>query len=448
VSNPAPVSQMVKGIVAGENPGLPTQPVWRGRRISRTRLRHGVMVFLLLLVSASWVANTGADWLQYTGYALLALIAVPLGSSARFTPALLRTALLLISVTVLISLLNGGMASKGNLLFIINILIGLSCAYVIGARSLAFAETYNGIVLALAMVSLALFPLIFLTDSVLVQLPDMLIKPSSSEITQDRRFYTILGLSYFSTNQTPSEIWRNQSIFWEPGMFGFMLVIALAFSEVLGESRRRRAVYVLGIVMTFAPGAYALLLFYLGLWAFSFLRKGVLAALVLSGLFATLALLFIPLLREVLLVLFNRDIYTDNSIYIRITDLWLPYVVALQSPFWGYSSMVPYQDGMAIAIERRMDGMTNSFGAYFYRYGYIWAAFMFGVIAGGVRRFGPELGLLLPVLLLGIMYEPIGFSPLFLALVFVGLNSSQTLRQQIAARGGQQALAENRQGSG
>jgi hypothetical protein len=136
-------------------------------------------------------------------------------------------------------------------------------------------------------------------------------------------------------------------------------------------------------------------------------------------LFALIATSSFPVIREVILFVFNRDIYDDPSIYIRSTDFWLPYVAALDSPFFGFSSIETYQDKMLIAIDRQMTGITNSFGAYFYYYGYIWSGFFVIWVFNAFSRAGLAFGSIPYVLFFGSMYEPIGYTCFFFFLVFL-----------------------------
>ncbi|SEG30979.1 hypothetical protein SAMN05421751_12816 [Jhaorihella thermophila] len=331
--------------------------------------------------------------------------------------------LFLSSSVLAIPTIRSGAPQPTDILFFSSILIAAFSAEAtrrnIDEALLAFVHlNYH-----LAVVSLLLFPLVFILPNLIVPVPDALQNFLDSEINGDRRFYTIFGLTYFATNSGVDGIWRNQSIFWEPGMLGFISVLSLALADAFGVGLRKRIVFVLTTLSTFAPGAYALLIIYFGLKLMRSGRKGVLRPLFTLVIFAVGAAATLPMLRELLLLLFGRDIYMDPSIYIRSTDFWLPYAVALKSPFFGFGSIEPYQIAMQIAIERRMDGITNSVGSYFYRYGYIWAlGFLIWVITSFSRGSRPFV--LIPiVMLLGVMYEPIGFSAVFLFLVFLARAS-------------------------
>jgi hypothetical protein len=121
-------------------------------------------------------------------------------------------------------------------------------------------------------------------------------------------------------------------------------------------------------------------------------------------------------------VLFGRDIFSDASVFIRSTDLWLPFVTAFESPFWGHSNMSNYTSSMIDAIDRGIGGTTNSLGSYFYRYGIIWGVGMVFLIAQSLRGYSKLDAASLPVVLLTMVYEPIGYSLIFLVIIFVGLN--------------------------
>lgn len=57
--------------------------------------------------------------------------------------------------------------------------------------------------------------------------------------------------------------------------------------------------------------------------------------------------------------------------------------------------------------------MTNSVGAFFYRYGYVWSMFFILWAFSAISRGGRAFGAFPFILFLGLMYEPIGFSAFF-----------------------------------
>jgi hypothetical protein len=325
-----------------------------------------------------------------------------------------------------ISSVRSGAPQPADILFFASFLLAVLSAEATRRNLNVTLSAFVQVNYHLAIISLLLFPLIFVAPNLLVPVPDVFQKFFDNEIGANRRFFTLFGLSYFATNSGIGDIWRNQSIFWEPGMFGFISVLSLALADTLGWAWRQRLVFIVATLSTFAPGAYALLVIFFGLKAFGSTRKGVLRPMLVLVVFGAGATASVPLLREIVILVFDRDIYNDPSIYIRSTDFWLPYLVTLESPFFGYGSLEPYQDAMQVAIERRMEGLTNSVGSYVYRYGYIWAfGFLYWVITSFWRA-DRSLGVIPFLLLLGIMYEPIGFSVLFLYLVFLARSSPRS----------------------
>lgn len=384
-----------------------------------------VQILLLIINSASWVANLGADWLQIAvlGFAILfAATGVPINAVSKR----LVFAWFFLTVSILVvAILRSGVPTNSDILFFIAIFVAALAASSVQGQTEIAIQAFVRLMFHLCVISLILFPLVFVAKGLLVPVPDALQQFFTDTINSNRRFYTFFGLSYFATNHGLDDIWRNQSIFWEPGMLGLFSVLALALSDVVGASRKYKHVFVAAALSTFAPGTYALLIIYLGLRILRVSQMGVVMSGLTIALFASLAAGSIPLLREIALFLFDRDIYNDNSIFVRFTDFWLPYVVALDAPLLGFTTILPYQDAMQIAIERRMNGMTNSVGAYFYRYGYVWAVAFILWTGAMFARAGPQFGGIPYVMFVGVMYEPVGFSSVFLYLIFLMASASQ-----------------------
>lgn len=380
-----------------------------------------VLIIMLMLVSGSWVSNRGADWIQITllvstfGFAMLR---APLRSmNAR---AFYSFAAIFVTIAIIPMLRPDGY-SKQDILFLVQILVGFIAAL---ACMIDYRQAFRIFARAmywLTLSSLLLFPLVFILPELLIPVPDIFMEQSQKSSGHHRTFYTLFGISYFASGQGISSIWRNQSIFWEPGMFGFMGVVALALSDAIGGSRKEKAVFALGVVSTFAPGAYGLLALYFGIRLVRGNKRGIIVLGLIIAVYVTVALSSISLVRAVVQLLFDRDIYNDSSVSIRSTDLWLPYVAALKSPLFGQASIEPYENAMSAAINKRRFGITNSVGAYFYRYGYPWALAFIAWAFYALSRGGVAFSALPFILFFGLMYEPLGFSSLFLFLLFLAV---------------------------
>ena len=403
------------------------------RTYSRVNASGTVLIVLLLTVSASWISNRGADWLQYS--ILIATFALSLlhAPITHFNKRMLYSFLFLFFSVGLVSLLRPDGSNRSDLLFLFQITLGFFAAATFEANSRIALSLFTRVIYLLCLSSLVLFPLVFLFPSLIVQVPDQFQNLLQGSINVNKRFYTLFGISYFASGQGIEDIWRNQSIFWEPGMLGFFSVLALVVSDSTGSRRREKAVFVLGVLSTFAPGAYALLFIYLGLRIVGAAKRGIMVSGLVMFVFIGIALLSVPMLHKIVVIVFDRDLYTDPSFYIRSTDFWLPYVVALDSPLLGFGTYEPYNNAMKLAIDRNMLGITNSFGAYFYRYGFIWTTFFISWALLAVSRVGPEFGAMPFILFVGIMYEPIGFSSIFIFLLFVMIANRRGRSQFVPA---------------
>jgi hypothetical protein len=383
------------------------------------------MVFSALVVSVSWVADIGSNLVQYAFYVFF-LIGVILAGGFVFRPRLLFFVLGMLLLTLLVLVLQNGLGEWRNRLFVANMMLAVLATSAFRGRSIAFMKSFNDILYILTLLSLIVLPLVFVQKGLLLDVPDFAM--TSAEFKQHRSLTTLFGVSYFVSNNA-SEVWRNQSIFWEPGMMACLLVLALMFADALGESRTRKGVYLLGILTTVTPGGYAVLAVYLLFRSASVLSRKQMFHLLLGIAAIAVAYLALPVIRDVVLYLFKRDIQNDPSVLIRSTDFWLPFRAAFDSPWFGHPNFDEYRSMMYMVIARERGGMSNSLGEYFYRFGIVWALAFLATLSVGLKRYPNLAGYSFPVLVLTLIYEPIGFSLLFLMLIFGGLNVAAPARR-------------------
>lgn len=399
---------------------------------ARPRMRrHKVAflsVFLAIAVSTSWIANMGANWLQYTlllMFLILALIA-NIGKTWSIFP--MFSAAFIVMGLGFVSVVRPGGFGPTDLLLLANIVLGYLLAMSFENEYRRSFATFVRVLYILCVSSLILYPLIFTLPEMIWPVPDYMQSFFEGTYREQRRFFTVMGISYFVSERDISDIWRNQSIFWEPGMLGFVALIGLVLSDALGGKAKERIVFVAAIVSSFAPGAYALFAIYIALRFLNVSKRGVfVSGLYVLGILASAAL-SIAIIREVVLAVFSRDILVDSSVVVRTVDFWLPYKVAQSSPFFGHSDISAYQIAMSQEANIQMLGMTNSIGAYFYRYGYvfttgflIWSVYVFS-------RAGRIFSALPFILFIGVMYQPIGFTALFFFFLFVAASSGGARR--------------------
>jgi len=377
-----------------------------------------LMVFSILIISVSWVADIGNDFIQYTFY-FFAVMGVFLSGRLLFHRRLLTSMLAVMVITLPILFMQNGFSEWRNQLFFANMALAVLVTGAFRGRSAALMKSYNDILYVLTVLSLIVFPLVFVQKGLLVDIPEFAL--TEIEFKLNRSLKTLFGLSYFVTNGS-NEIWRNQSVFWEPGMMAGLLVLALMFADALGETRKRKSIFIVGILTTFTPGGYFVLAAYLLFKLASTLSRKQLFHLILGITTILVVYLLMPVVRDVVLYLFNRDIQNDPSVLIRSTDVWLPFWAALESPWFGRPNFEEYQLAMYMFIERERGGMTNSLGEYFYRFGIIWAVVWLAIISVSLRNFPNLAGYSFPIIMLMLVYEPIGFSPFVLMLAFGGLN--------------------------
>lgn len=389
-----------------------------------------LMVFSALVVSVSWVADIGSNAIQYFFYALAATGAILAGRlrlRSRFT--FVAGGLVVLSLFV-VSMQNG-IGERRNLLFLVNMFLAILMSGAFRGRSVAFMKSYLEIVYLLTLTSLIVFPFLFFQHGLLVQVPDIAL--SNIEGKLHRSLHTLFGVSYFVSNNS-SAVWRNQSIFWEPGMMACFLVIALAFADALNATRGRKITLLLGILTTFTPGGYAVLGIYLFFKATAVLSRRQMFHVLLALAVVGVAYASLPVIRDVVLFLFKRDIANDPSVLIRSTDFWLPFYSAMDAPFFGHPNFDQYQVAMLDVISRERGGMSNSLGEYFYRFGFVWSFVWLLVIAAGLRKIPNLPRYVFPVVLLILLYEPIGFSLFLLLFVFIGVNEASQASNSYLSR--------------
>lgn len=345
----------MRGFVSTEHVGRPT---W---------LQY-LLVFLVLLVSVSWIADIGSNWIQYPLYILL-LVTIPFVRKPRYSRIFIIWFSVFVIATLAVLIAQQGLSERSSVFFLANMAIAFLVVGVFRGQGVNFWRCFNDLIFILTVISLCLYPLVFAKD-ILVELPRYLL--TESEIKIHRDLFTAFGLSYYVTSGSVTDIWRNQAIFWEPGMHASMLILALLFSQLVGESKRRKVVYVVGVVSTFAVGGYAILAVLIGFWMLYRISKRQMFFVVIMVVIFIFAYIGIELIQRLVFFLFDRDIQNDASVFIRSADLWLPFITALDSPFWGHPNIAHYSISMMDAIDRAMVGITNSLGAYFYKYGLIW----------------------------------------------------------------------------
>lgn len=92
-------------------------------------------------------------------------------------------------------------------------------------------------------------------------------------------------------------------------MFGFLNVVALAASDAIGGKRKEKAIHIVGVLSSFAPGAYALLSLYLGIRMVRGAGRGVFVSGLVVLFFAVIGASAVPLLGSIFL-LFSIGIST------------------------------------------------------------------------------------------------------------------------------------------
>jgi hypothetical protein len=159
------------------------------------------------------------------------------------------------------------------------------CTYLIGEKNRhRIFDIYLKIIIVLCVISLVFFftVLLFGTPEFVPRYP-VLVKPSYSEF-----FYIWAG------KINPYALVRNQSIFWEPGAFGYHLILAMVLAY-----QQKKKIYILILLITslttMSTTVYLFLFclgFYQFIWEQNRLRLFVILVLCFGGLLLILRLIF------------------------------------------------------------------------------------------------------------------------------------------------------------
>lgn len=294
----------------------------------------------------------------------------------------------------------------------------------------ALAHKLVMIISLLAAVSLVTFVLSNVFPSLLVRYADGPL---------NNHYLTWLGVTYARSKDIAKYgFLRNQSIFWEPGVFGVMLVVGWVVRRWALGVRGGRLLYGLSVLSTMATGSMILLL---GTWmmeAFGLDRSASRRS------YAALALLFLVAVgiavalydgrgmpssvNRGLDVALQRNVSDDSSIKTRIDDLVYGSLAVPDKPVVGHSG--DYDDYYRILQANTgktksfyNGGITNGIVDAAYRYGVVWlGVFLFGLWTLA-RRITKAFSFGIFALLVGIlMYEPLYGGVACLASVMLALQ--------------------------
>lgn len=245
--------------------------------------------------------------------------------------------------------------------------------------------------------------------------PEMTI--SSSDWLLKKQNPTFFYLQFFQPEH--KDLYRNQSIFWEPGVFSFFLNWAVYLSVIKHKERfifkKSFWIYIIALATTFSVGGWVICSLILISTRRHFIRSKAIRITIFP-------LILLALMNsEFLIYLFSgRQIFSDPSFIARFTDLYYPFIVALNNPLFGFglNEMDFYIDMARFEDVTDMIIITNSFSFIGYSLGYVVLALFIFKIYKFSRTYLNSISIFF-VLLLMFSHEPLLLTVLGLLILWL-----------------------------
>lgn len=252
---------------------------------------------------------------------------------------------------------------------------------------------------------------------------------------------SLFGIGYLLGNDYAKYGYvRNQGIFWEPGVLGFMVVLFAMLKLYVVRSQKRLWLYTTTMLTTMSAGAIPL--YFLAVSHYYYMEKirarlnnksraysDILLSLLVILLFIVLIISLTQpnLMADFFKMLFGRDPLEDSSIGTRSADLMYGFLAAMQRPFFGHGEDLSVFYNLTLSEtgnskEWYNGGITNSIIHIFYKYGIIFLALYLTLLWRLAVLIKPSGRLIIfALLLLMLMHEPLHFSLLMIFLLTYAL---------------------------
>jgi len=342
---------------------------------------------MTLFASAGFPRELGFSDLLLVVVFLLVLIGI------CFIPKLSFTTFNLISCFTLVFLLSLGIIERGNLTYEIStfniigkLLVTLLLTSIYRVRKKDFRIFSIKIIEWMMILSIITFALSNILRPFLIQISE--------------NFVTFFGLAVFRIDHILKYgFCRNQSIFWEPSVFGLLINASFILKYFVLDkpcTKKGKLLYALSIISTFSMGQ--MILFSLILVLDFIQGKKFFNRLTLKSI-AGIGIIFVVLLsffaRSLLIqsanVVFQRDTEKDSSLFSRTADLYFGFRASIKAPLFGHGSN--YDDyrkltKLELGWEKydKTDGISNAIIDIAYRYGFFLLIIYVVIIYMGMFR--------------------------------------------------------------
>lgn len=342
------------------------------RRKKDTLLDY-LLIYAMLLCTSGFYFHSKS--LAYTVPAIVAVIAV------LFHNIEVKKRIFIITGILLLNAFFSSVIGGDELRTILFLVIAISSAFIISSvySKQEYIDIFVNLIFVLCICSIIIFTITFISTSFVSRFPRLYDGNSSAYF---------LGITFIR----PATRWvamRNQSIFWEPGVFQTYIVLAFMFEiSVYGKRRTSRIVtFVIALVTTMSTTGYIALFISIVIWLLEVNHKKRTKILrFLISFFAILGLAFIVydlLPHGINNKTFDKlyDIINGVSTNISVSTRRNSVIYSLrtfaQSPLWGQGSK-----GLSLWHNVNEDGlnlMVFTPGNWLAR---------FGIVFGGIAIIG------------------------------------------------------------
>src|SRR6185437_11816171 len=275
-------------------------------------------------------------------------------------------------------------------------------------------------------------------------LPGLLVNVGAKNTITGDQFQTLFGLAYArSADFEKYKFYRNQSIFWEPGVYGVMITTVYIIKVFYLKQKKGIFWYVAAAISTLSMGGITVFLlllvakFFLSGSDKQFTEKlPALAIVVGLPLFAIFDFVYSYSSDIELLVgaIFKRNLSTDTSVNTRYQDLYYGFLASKNNLWTGHGQdFTNYYkittDALNTSKESYNGGITNSIISILYCYGIfyllLYLIFMFKAVK--TLTSNSRYALLVLFAFIGLlMLEPLHFA-LFIVFIFTFRESKKTI---------------------
>ena len=263
-------------------------------------------------------------------------------------------------------------------------------------------------------------------------LPALLVDVGQRFVITHDQYQTFLGLAYARTDDfTKYKFYRNQSIFWEPGVYATMITVIYMVKVFYLKEKKRLYWYYIGIFSTVSMGG---ILIFVMLNIFRWMSgtketgrgSSILVKLLIALPIFTIFDLIYYYSTDVLTLfglVFHRKLSSDSSINTRYQDLYYGFLASKDEILTGhgqdYSAYYKVTfSALNTSKEAYGGGITNSIITILYCYGVFYLLVYIILMFKSAMQLSHRNALLIFFTLIALlMLEPLNFS-LFMVYIF------------------------------